>query len=497
MKKKILLILLVLSLTVSVLAACGGDENPSAQEGGTTAEQESSALAEPILPDLDYDFASVTIHIRNDDETIKEIGLDQTGEALSSELFRRNEAVQEQLNVELKVVKSEGWQNYNAAINSLRDSILNNLGTFDLVATWSPRGPILAAEGLYQDLNSFEYFDASQEWWSQTMLSTLQVNNKLFLATGDISTTYMDEAFTVIFNSDIAAAQGYDYSVFYDVVEAKEWTIEYLSTLSKNAYSNLDGIPGRTGGDVYGLVVQETINLQSFWSGSEINIVPNNGVERPELTFNTEYIQNVYEAVRDLVVDNEGVVVNSISDHLLGSSNVDDALKYFAANKSLFFLSRLGQLAQLTSMETDYGLLPIPLYSSSQENYRTHIHACTMWSIPLDAKNSEMSSAVLTAMGYHSNRLVIDAHYDKLLKTRYVKDTESGYMIDLIYNNIYMNFDAVYNEALGNKSDKTTLPVFIFHSLLLNSDSSVASWYARNKGALESNFNAIIEGFYK
>ena len=148
MKKKILLILLVLSLTVSVLAACGGDENPSAQEGGTTAEQESSALAEPILPDLDYDFASVTIHIRNDDETIKEIGLDQTGEALSSELFRRNEAVQEQLNVELKVVKSEGWQNYNAAINSLRDSILNNLGTFDLVATWSPRGPILAAEGI-------------------------------------------------------------------------------------------------------------------------------------------------------------------------------------------------------------------------------------------------------------------------------------------------------------------------------------------------------------
>lgn len=502
MFKRGLLLILALAMLTVAFASCGGDDtkNPSVTTSQPSGSQNpgGDSAAEPALPEgLDFDFETVTVHIRDDDETIKEMGLEEetAGEALSAELFRRNEAVQAQLNVELKAAKSESWNNYNAAIASLRNSIQTGQKTFDLVAGWSPRLPILAAELLFYDLNSFEYFDVSREWWSRTMSDSMQVNGKLFMATGDLSTTYMDEAFTVIFNTAIAEQNGYDYSLFYDVVDAGEWTIEYLNTLAKDAFIT-DGVDGKTAGDVFGLIMDETLNLQAFWSGSDICIIPNNGVDRPEISYDVNYIQSVYEAVRELVMDNEAVAVNSLDGNILGGSG--EAHKYFAQKKALFLLARLGHLSRLTSMEgQDYGLLPIPKYSTEQKEYRTHIHACTLWSIPVDVKNADMSAAVLTAMGYHSNRLVVEAHYEKLLKLRYVKDSTAGEMIDMIYNNIYMNFDAVYNEVLGDKSVKTTLPMFIFHTLITDSDvNSVSAWWASHGSVVQSKFDEIMAGFY-
>ena len=172
MLKRGLLLILALVMLLATFASCGGDDTktPTATTAQPSGDQNPDGETEdPALPEgLSFDGKTVTVHIRNDDETIKEMGLDESteGEALSAELFRRNEAVQEQLDVELKAVKSESWNNYNAAIAALRNSILNNLGTYDLIAGWSPRVPILAAEMLYQDLNSYDYFDVSREWWT-------------------------------------------------------------------------------------------------------------------------------------------------------------------------------------------------------------------------------------------------------------------------------------------------------------------------------------------
>ena len=122
-----------------------------------------------------------------------------------------------------------------------------------------------------------------------------------------------------------------------------------------------------------------------------------------------------------------------------------------------------------------------------------------MWSVPLDAKDPEMSTAVMTSMGYDSREVVVVPHFEHLLKTRYVKDSESGYMIDVIYNNAFMNFDAVYNEvrisgAISNSA--YTMPMFMFGALAVGEYGSVNAWWTANQDGLKRELDAILEGFY-
>ena len=178
----------------------------------------------------------------------------------------------------------------------------------------------------------------------------------------------------------------------------------------------------------------------------------------------------------------------------------DDYAKYFTQGKALFLVQRLTVLTEYaTNMEDGYGVLPMPKYSEAQPNYYTQLHACELWGIPLDAKDPEMSSAVMTSMGYDSHEVVLVPHFEKLLKTRYVKDSESGYMIDTIYYNIYMNFDSIYNEVLqvGSTFDqKRQMPMFLFGAIARGEYGSVSAWWDANKDGLQSELDAILDGFY-
>ena len=151
-------------------------------------------------------------------------------------------------------------------------------------------------------------------------------------------------------------------------------------------------------------------------------------------------------------------------------------------------------------MTDGFGVLPMPKYEEAQPSYYTQLHSCELWSIPTDANDPEMSAAIMTSMGYDSHEVVLEPHFEKLLKTRYVKDSESGYMIDTIYYNIYMNFDSIYNEVLqpGNDfSNKNLMPMFMFGSLLNGTYGSAVQWWDANQEGLKDELNMILEGFYK
>lgn len=491
MLKKIFCSVLALLTVLTLLAGCNKNGDTVETGAPETENQTEEGGLVLNLPALDYNKQEITIHTRGDEDPIKEIGLTEDGTALSSELYERTCMVEERLNVVLNASVQNSWSQYNTSINSLRNSIQNGEGTFDLIAGWSCRIPVLASEGLFYNLNQFEYFDSSEEWWSQSMVSSLTINDRMFFATGDISTSYMDGAFAVIFNQRLAWDYGYDYSTFYDVVSAGEWTIDYLYSLTKDLYDDKNGNDSRDQGDIFGLLLKESYNTQAFWSGSEICIIPNDGVNTPEISFDVERIQNVYDKVYNLIMNSEGAVLNT------STPIVDDVIAYFSEGGSVFLLQTLGNLSSLTNMEDDYGVLPVPKYDEAQTSYHSHLHACTLWSVPMDAKDPEMSAAVMTALGYYSNQYVVEPHYEKLLKTRYVKDTESGYMIDLIYDSIYMNFDSIYNEALGSSvSDKTSMPIFVFATLISqNSGGSVSAWWETNDDIIRSKYAQMLEGF--
>lgn len=182
------------------------------------------------------------------------------------------------------------------------------------------------------------------------------------------------------------------------------------------------------------------------------------------------------------------------------SGIITSAVNQFTADRSMFIILRFKYLSRLyLTMSATYGVLPVPKYSTDQQEYRTNAQqSISLWRVPVDVVSSEISTAVLTHLGYDSHRLVIEAHYEQLLKVRYVKDSTSGYMIDLIYNSIWMNFDMLYNEALGESvsgAARKTLPAFIFRTMAEGEPSNIARWWVDNSG-LTGRLTTLLNGFF-
>ena len=111
MLKRSLILLLILALLSSLLVACngGGKENettPDTDDGEITTSEDGFELS---VEGLDFGNKEIVIQVRGDDETVKEIGVEDDGTALSAELVERTLATEERLNIVVTISKGEVW----------------------------------------------------------------------------------------------------------------------------------------------------------------------------------------------------------------------------------------------------------------------------------------------------------------------------------------------------------------------------------------------------
>ena len=503
--KKLLALLLVFAMMVTMLVACGGKNNgdpqdtqgsnkPSTKPKGED-DEDAYDITELLPEGMNYGGQEVIICVRGDDDNVWEIGLNpEDVQPLSAELYDRTTRTEERLGVVIDVDKLQGWASYNQAISTIRNKISMQEHTWDIVVGWSPRIPQIAAEGLYYNLLNFDYFDSTNIWWSQSLAKELTINDRMFMASGDVSTSYLTGAHAVFFNQTLAKAMDMDYTTFYKTVSEGKWTFDELYNLSKDAYGDMDGSTTVNAGDQFGLLIQSTM-LQAFYTAAGCNLIPNDGENMPQFNVNVEQLESVWSKLQILLEEKSTVSMTGAD-----TKGVTDPGTYFVEGKALFMLHRLGALKTFTEMTDGFGVLPVPKYDEAQANYYTQLHSCELWSVPIDANDPDMSTAVMTSMGYDSHEVVLEPHFEKLLKTRYVKDSESGYMIDTIYYNIYMNFDSIYNEVLmpgPDFGDKTQMPMFLFGALENGTYGSATAWWQANQAGLTAELTKILEGFYK
>lgn len=469
MRKVIAAILTVLMLFP--LAACSKSEkkeNTDHSSASTEASTETAADTSYVYekPDRNYqvgdDRRVVRMLIRSQSVEWHVISEGSSNSGIDLAVLKRNSAVEEAFGVKFDISDMNGYYAGQAAFKTeIRTSNSSGDDCYDIVSP-AMFGNDLIIEGIWSDLASAEYLNVDKGWWLPTYTEAIKMNDKIYTITGDLSVDMLRCMTVVYFNKEMydnIYKNNAEFSNPYELVRSGKWTWELLFGLSKNIGTDADSNGQYTiaSDDVLGLCINEGVT-RAMPTMCGIKYIENDNGVLSTSFYNSKTIE-LYEMVSSAISSNEGIVLNR--------SNSQNAKK-FIKNQSVFCGGNLEIAKDIRAMEDDYGILINPKYSED-EDYISGSVGGTIFAIPVNAKDFEMSTILLEALGYYSYELIRPAFFEGTLKGQSARDPESYEMLDLIRNTLYIDFALsfandfdIYYDAFDRRLDDNEITLTVW-----------------------------------
>ena len=423
-------------IAASAFAACGESaEQPIQGEspagGGDAAEtvieettEDPNALR---LPD-DLDFGGETVMFLTEHSsgydwyTSKEIYAEQeNGELFNDAVYRRNLIVEDRLN--LRIAQT----NVDTAVNVAQKSLTAGDTEYDVIMPYINSNIKLVQQGLCYNLFEIPYIDLEKPWWDQRANENMTINGKLFMTTGDISILDNECTMVMFFSKKMVA----DYALTspYDYVTSGTWTLDTLTSMLHTVVLDVNGDGKLNKDDQFGLSIAGNAPISFYFASGERIIDTDEGGEL-QLVMNSRRAPEVIDKVIGTCINPDAY--NNVNKF---GGGFDEACNNFLDGRLMITTFALVDINGLRDAEFEFGILPYPKYDEIQQDYNSLISSglSPATSVPYNVKNKEMSGAVLEALAYHSVDTLTVAYYDNALKTRYVRDEESGAMLDIIF----------------------------------------------------------------
>lgn len=426
---KRILTLLLCALLMASAVSCGSstdetmDDTPTTD---TTTQTESTPEDTVVLPDKKFDGAEVmflTVHNTGYDwySSYEIYAEEMNGGLINDAVFSRNQTIEDLLDIRIAQTKLENPHSV------AKESLIAGDDQFDVVMPYINNTISLATEGLLLDLNTVDYLALDKPWWDQRAYENMVIANKLFITTGDISILDNECTMVMFFNKDMI--EQYALESPYDLVNDHKWTIDKVGEMAKVVTGDTDGNGKLDHNDTWGLSIASNAPI-SFYFGAGERVVDKD--EKGELTLqmgSSRYV-DVMEKVMNLCYDDM-----MLSDHTTSTAAYATVAPMFNAGQVMFVTFALVDINGLRDSEYAFGILPYPLYDETQKEYNNLISTGLVSSISVPYTNTdlELTGATLEAMAYYSVDTLTSAYYDNALKTRYVRDEESGDMLDIIF----------------------------------------------------------------
>lgn len=437
--KKTCSILFLLALSVSLLSSCGetaqnpGDTSPSVSAADTT-EAVTEAVTERLYPDTEsMDFGGDTFRVLYfgagpDDGYSKGFYFDlnadaETGDILLDDLYQRNQTAGELADFQLEFVSTKNESAFKKAVTQ---AVTAGTDDYDLIVPILHTYPTLLSSGYVYDLNSMEDLDLTMPWFDGISSEELTVGGKLYGVVSDWTIADKMSTICVFFSKGLAA--DLDLEDPYRVVLDGRWTLDYMTENARLAKNDLDGNGEMTLTDRFGILCDADFGYEIYHAGGmKIAKKDSDGIT---LSLFGDRELGALQKIRDIM--NEEYFLNRKVKNL----SMADMANLFASNQVLYFQHIPEALLELRSATNDFGIIPVPKYDETQESYISPIthYAATCTCIPMTAKDPEASAEVLNLLAAESHYTLIPDLYDVVLDVKYTRDSESGQMLDLIFN---------------------------------------------------------------
>lgn len=492
-------ILLVLCCLMS-LSACGnstaGTEDTGTMQTTDTSDilyDEDGYLRDRLPADLNYEEQDFCILYWNNAPTY-EFSVDKESERSTIEeaVFARNSAVEERLHLSLKFIGRDGDGGHQTSfLKHLDSTVGQGTQTYDLVASYTMVGGAMMIRGYSTDLMQTDYFSPDMPWWPDNLTAEATVSNKLYFASGDISTNLLWSMFIVLYNRDMMASYGLDETYDLDeLAESGSWTLGLMLEIAENVSGDIDGTDGKSEKDRFGFT---TLGIygDSFFFGSGLRTTERS--EGGELilspSFGSEKTQTLLCTLTDFFETDSAWLAYGDDDW--------SQQPYFAQGNVLLDLRPVYYLHQVLNAEgsnysVKFGILPVPKYDENQKSYFTTVgFTYSLYSIPRDTADPGRSSAVLEALGSEAYRITTPAVFVTTMQTRYSKDDRTSRMFDIVRDSVSFDVGRLLcsSFSLGDYPNATYR---MFRTALGEGNTTWTSTYKGEEVALEKALSNIV-----
>ena len=449
----LLVVFLILPSSVSCADTGSGDHETTVDaaqtqkpSGATEApETESPYDADGYLKDnlsseLAFGNQEVVVLHWNDADYEEFYAAQENGEIVNDSIYQRNSKVEERLDIQLKFVGTAGDTNNESKFAMfLSNSISTGEKLYDVVGAYSYTAGLCTVQNLYHDMSEVPYLDFEKPWWPSQLVEQSTINNKLYFVSGDISANVIYAMYVIFFNKDMQ--KEFNIEDPYKLVQDGKWTLDKQIELSKGIYTDTNSNGVKDVGDRAGLYAY-TLHLDAYLWGSDIFII--------------DSTEGKFELSEDYLGEKTYILQQKLKNFF---ENTDDGIHhtikdgqhtYFGQKLALFMPERCHRAIAFSETEVDFGVLPVPKFDEEQESYITIMgNTFSLYSMPADVVDPELSAAVIECMASESHRTTIPALYERSFQYRYSKEEVSAQMFDIAKSGVVFDMARIYSNSLG------------------------------------------------
>ncbi len=488
-------LLLTCATLIPTMIACGGDDaqtddtsitfdtktETEAYTGDAPAGDDFSAIearknVKDDLPDANYNGYVFRI-VTNDGRTGYYYLEESTGDVVDDAFFHRNATVEDRFNCNISVVR--GDDDYIETVRWIGNVVKSGDDAFDLASVMGIELAKLVPNNYLLNWYDVPNVNMDKPWWSMSNKEALTLNNQCYIAIGDLDYMAVSETYCVFYNTTMG--QAYDLPDIFEVVNAGDFTIDYIMGQTKDMYTDLNADGKVDNDDAFGYCSDSMSNMDTYLWAFDNPVFTRDG-DGLKFVYQTEKINEIVVKLCDAFNNYNGIRQG-------GNGVWNYGYNQFTAGKALYANGRIGMTGWgMRDMEDDYAILPYPKWDEAQESYHTMVDGShTAQAIPTTVTDAAKIGTITEALNAESYKQVIPVYFESALKVKGTRNEESIEILDLLVKSRYFDFGFIYDGWAGCS--------FLMEQLVSKNNSNFESmWKSKEKGIM-AHYQKILD-FY-
>lgn len=482
-KTKLTALFFALLLCVPTFTSCGGGDTPPAETtdqaaAETTPEtEEETAYTADYLPDVTYDGYEYRI-IEYEEYLLHQEEV--TGSVIDDAIYQRNMLAEEKFDINITSTRYP-YAKYPEVGNLLKQAGRAQTDDYDLYFVVFADAYAALIEGAMPPASSLPYTDPTKPWYYHAINEGMNIDGIMLMAYTAFDKNPGGKC--LVFNKAILDDIGEEYP--YQMVDDGTWTYDQFYRLIEKVGADMDGDGAVSEADMFGFITSTDDYTDFTYYGSGQKLVDFTGgqpvINQNEQLFDMYMKSSAYLGKNYVVLDVFKLFGQATESQTKG-------VEIFTAGHALFAQTYISNLVRLGDMEDDYGLVPYPKWTESQNQYYCGMDGSRIAVPCTGSADLERVCVIKEYLSVESLNINYPAYYEVSLKNRYVRDQESIRMMEIVTNGTTYDVGAAmdYNAVRGP-----------WMNCLQKGDTSFASAVAANLSKAESVITKLNENVAK